>query len=192
MITQLPGFADPVHDAQSTFRALLNALSHPGQLQGISAPLTPPMGLTPACGAACLTLFDLETVVWLSSAFPADVKAWLQFHTGCRFTPDPQNAHFAILPDLDANFSLNHFNMGTAEHPEQSTTLLVQLQTLMGEQSVMLKGPGIEDQQRINLPIPDRFWQEWQQNTQNYPLGIDIFFLSQNQVMGLPRTSQFI
>jgi alpha-D-ribose 1-methylphosphonate 5-triphosphate synthase subunit PhnH len=96
------------------------------------------------------------------------------------------------LPDIDAKFSLNHFNMGTAEHPEQSTTLLIQLQTLMGGQSVWLKGPGIEDQQRIDLPIPDQFWQEWQQNTQNYPLGIDIFFLSPNQVMGLPRTSQLI
>jgi alpha-D-ribose 1-methylphosphonate 5-triphosphate synthase subunit PhnH len=192
MMTQLPGFSDPVHDAQNTFRALLNALSHPGKPHVISATLTPPVGLIPACGAACLTLFDLETWVWLSPAFQTDVKAWLQFHTGCRFTPHPQSAHFAILPDMDAKFSLDHFNMGTAEQPEQSTTLLIQLQTLMGGQSVLLKGPGIQDQQGINLPLPDEFWQEWHKNTQNYPLGIDIFFISQNQVIGLPRTAQLI
>jgi alpha-D-ribose 1-methylphosphonate 5-triphosphate synthase subunit PhnH len=192
MITQLPGFGDPVDDAQQTFRALLNALSHPGRLHTLSTPLTPPGGLTPACGAACLTLLDLETWVWLSPAFQTDVKAWLQFHTGCRFTPDPQSANFAILPDMDAKFSLNHFNMGTAEQPEQSTTLFIQLQTLIGGKPVLLKGPGIQDQQGIDLPLPDDFWQEWQQNTQNYPLGIDIFFVSQNQVMGLPRTTQLI
>ncbi len=192
MMTQRPGFADPVHGAQKSFRGLLNALSHPGTAEPLFTELTPPTGLTPACGAACLTLLDLETSLWLSPHFSSDVKAWLQFHTGCQLTEDPQIANFAVIPEISFKPHLNEFNRGTPEQPEQSTTVLIQLQTFVGGESMILQGPGIQNKQTVHLPVPDSFWQEWQRNTQCYPLGIDIFFLSQNAVMGLPRTTQSI
>ena len=188
-MTQYPGFSDPVHEAQTTFRALLTALSHPGLIQPIITPLTPPSGLTAACAAACLSLFDLETMVWLSPNIDPEIQAWLQFHTGCPLTGDSQVANFAVIPNINQP-NLTQFNLGTAEQPERSTTLLIQLPTLTGGKTIQLKGPGIADQQTVDLPVPESFWQQWQDNIQNYPLGIDIFFLSQDAVIGLPRTTQ--
>ena len=97
--TQLPGFKDPVHEAQQTFRALLDALARPGMAQTTAA-VTPPAGLTSGCAAACLTLLDLETVVWLQPEISAPAKSWLLFHTGCRFTEQPQSADFALISTI--------------------------------------------------------------------------------------------
>jgi len=189
MITQLPGFSDLVHDSQSTFRALLAALAQPGQINSITAQVTPPPHLTLACAAACLTLLDLDTQVWLQPSFGEQVKAWLLFHTGCRFTDNPQSANFAVIENLTAMPSLATFNQGTAEQPENSTTLLVQLPNWTGEQALYWRGPGILDQRQILVNLPPTFEQEWAANRQAYPLGIDIFFFTQEQVIGLPRTT---
>jgi alpha-D-ribose 1-methylphosphonate 5-triphosphate synthase subunit PhnH len=82
MITQLSGFSSPIHDAQITFRSLLNALANPGQIFSISPLLTSPSGMTTACAAACLTLIDRETLVWVQPDSDEQILAWLRFDAG--------------------------------------------------------------------------------------------------------------
>ncbi|NEN88727.1 MAG: phosphonate C-P lyase system protein PhnH [Okeania sp. SIO3H1] len=191
MITKLPGLPDIVHDSQITFINLLNALSYPGRQQQIDAKLTPPSDLNIACAAACLTMLDLETKVWLSSDFHQDVKAWLLFHTGCHFTENSQIADFAVIKNIQTIPNLSNFHHGTAEEPENSTTLFVQGANLESGDKVILTGPGILEEIAISIPkLPDFFWSEWEVNFNNYPLGVDIFFFAQNTVIGLPRTTK--
>ena len=154
--TQLPGFQDPVHEAQQTFRALLDALARPGMAQTTAA-VTPPAGLTSGCAAACLTLLDLETVVWLQPEISAPAKSWLLFHTGCRFTEQPQSADFALISTIATMPPLDQFNWGTAAYPEASTSLLVQLPSLQGPQAVTLSGPGILASITIQTPLSQDF-----------------------------------
>ena len=127
MIVELPGFEDLIHNSQSTFKVLLNALSRPGTIKQITTQLTPPSGFNIACAAACLTLFDLETRVWLQLALNEEVKNWLLFHTGCRFCEDINLADFALIWDLDSMPDLSQFKQGTPVYPEDSTTLLITL-----------------------------------------------------------------
>ncbi len=190
--TTIPGFRDPVHDAQQTFRTLLEALSAPGTVQAIAAALVPPGGLTPACAAACLTLLDLETRVWLQPGLDADVAAWLIFHTGCRFTLDPQNSNFALVWDLAQLPGLAVFNWGTAACPEASTTVLLQVEQLTHGIPVVLTGPGIWPERAIAPQLPEQFWPQWQHHSQAYPCGIDLFLFGPRDVMGLPRTSTLV
>ncbi len=189
-ITRFPGFSNPVHDAQATFRALLAALSCPGTRQAIAPLLSPPPGLHPACAAACLTLFDLDTRIWLSPAWPDDVRSWLLFYTGCQLTDQPSDAHFAVL-DASIPFpSLLAFHWGTAEEPENSATLLIQVDSWQGDRQLTLQGPGIETQCRIDVPSFPDLWQDWEQNYHAYPQGVDLFLFGGNFVVGLPRTTQ--
>lgn len=191
MVTQLTGFTDAVHDAQNTFRALLDALARPGICQ-TTVSLTPPTGLEPGCAAACLTLLDLETLVWLQPGFSGDVRSWLTFHTGCRFTDSPQAADFALLWDIATAPALSEFHWGTPEYPEASTSLLVQLPSLFGGDPVTLQGPGVLREIEVALPVNASFWQHWQTMTQDYPLGLDCWWFAQNQVLGLPRTAKLM
>ncbi|MGK7919835.1 MAG: phosphonate C-P lyase system protein PhnH [Trichodesmium sp.] len=193
MITKISGFSDIVHDSQATFLELLNALSYPGKKQEINVKLQPPSGLDLACAAACLTMLDLETKVWLSSDFEQDVKNWLLFHTGCNFTENSQIADFAIIKNINAIPELSNFHHGTAEEPENSTTLFVQGWNLALANQVRLTGPGILGEKTISMPnLPEFFWSEWENNVKNHPLGIDIFFFGKNTVIGLPRTTKIV
>ena len=194
MITSLPGFQNLVHDSQSTFRTLLNALARPGKALEVSAKLTPPLGLNIACAAACLTLLDLETQVWLLPGLNEEVKNWLLFHTGCRFTEDTQQADFAVISDIDKMPNLAVFKQGIPVYPENSTTLLIildgqEIDLPVGKEPT-LTGAGINEQITMPINLPNFFWQQWQQNHDSYPLGVDIYFFLENQVTGLPRTSQ--
>ena len=196
--TLLPGFEEITRDSQQTFRTLLTALSEPGKKLEIPVSLTPPAGLTPACAAACLTLMDLETTVWIQPDLQADsdrtvndhaVRNWLRFHTGCRFVDAPTAATFAVIVDIES-LSLNAFNWGSPETPEASTTLLIQLSSLQTGEPVMLSGPGILSDRQISPALPTGFWSQWADNHQAYPRGVDCFLFDQQAVLGLPRTAQ--
>ena len=193
MITDTPGFKNLIHDSQSTFKTLLDALSRPGTVRKITAQLTPPFKFNVACAAACLTLLDLETQVWLQPGLDEEIKDWLMFHTGCHFTEDTSLADFAVIWDIDNMPDLSQFKQGTPVYPEDSTTLLI----MVGRQEMdmpydnypILSGAGIDGQITMHINLPDSFWQQWQQNHNSYPLGIDVYFFFYNRVIGLPRTS---
>ena len=191
MTTRLAGFIDIVHDAQNTFRMLLDALARPGIAQA-TVFLTPPTGLESSFAAACLTLLDLETVVWLQPGLSKDVRPWLVFHTGCRFTDQPQVADFALIWDIETAPALADFSWGTVEYPEASASLLIQLPGLAEGETVVLQGPGIVQQIEVSLPLASGFWQQWQAMTTDYPLGIDCWCFAHNQVVGLPRTAKLV
>src|SRR3954447_6195559 len=76
-----PGFADPVGAAQTTFRAVLTALSEPGRIMTLDLALEapPPLGL--ASAALALSLLDGDTPLWCDPAARAAVPS-LRFHTG--------------------------------------------------------------------------------------------------------------
>ena len=184
LVTEQPGFTDITHDAQKTFRALLSALSEPGLAHEVAVAVSPPNGMNIPCAAACLTLLDLETVVWLQPGFSESVRSWLQFHTGCRFADDASEASFVVIHDL-AEIVLSKFYWGSSEMPEQSATLLVQVSALQGGHEVVLTGPGILDTRLVSPVLPTRFWQDWPHNHR----GIDVFLFDDRAVMGLPRTA---
>lgn len=190
LITHLPGFKEPIHDAQRTFRGLLDAHAHPGKEYAITASMNAPAGLTAACAAACLTLLDLDVRVWIQSSFDPQVKAWLVFHTGCGFTQQPHEADFALIQDVTVLQELSSFSWGTAEQPEASTTLLLQVPSFTGGQPVTLTGPGILDKQEIQPTLTQHFWDFWVKNHRAYPLGVDVFLFTNHAVMGLPRTAK--
>ena len=153
----------------------------------IDVNLRVPEGLTLACGAACLTLIDLETAVWLQPVFSSDVQDWLKFHTGCAFVDSPKRAAFAVVCDA-GSLDLEQFNWGSVQTPELSATLLVQVNSLRGSQSVKLTGPGILHENDISPALSERFWQAWQSNHAAYPQGVDVFLFEDSSVVGLPRT----
>lgn len=186
--TTLPGFRDPVHDAQQTFRGLLEAIAHPGQAYTPNIDLSSPDGLTPICAAVCLTLFDLETTVWLQPSLPAAVKDWLRFHTGCQFTDNSKLATFAVIGDAFSQPELQAFNWGSAEDPEQSTTLLIQIKDFTLGVTQQLSGAGILGSVSLSPMLPETFWT--QRNYGAHPQGIDCFLLTQQSVVGLPRTTR--
>jgi alpha-D-ribose 1-methylphosphonate 5-triphosphate synthase subunit PhnH len=186
-----PAFADPVLDAQRSFRAALKALAGPGVIHPLQAAQQPPSlaGLAAATHALCLALLDIDTPLWLAPAFdtPA-IRANLTFHCGCPIVTERQNARFALL-DHSQLEDLHGFDLGNDRYPDQSCTLLIQLPALSGGPCLSWRGPGIQSENRVALPVSDRFWQERETHS-DFPRGLDIFFLAGCDLLGLPRSTR--
>jgi alpha-D-ribose 1-methylphosphonate 5-triphosphate synthase subunit PhnH len=181
----LPGFADPVGDAQITFRAVLDAMSRPGTLMRAGAGLTPPAPLDPAAGAVLLTLVDYDTALWLDPAAEA-ARGWIAFHCGAEFADAPAGAAFALgltLPDLA------RLSPGTHEQPETGTTLILQVDSLYEGTCYRLRGPGLRGTNTLSVRgLPDDFAAIWQHNRAGFPLGVDLVLCAGTTLAALPRS----
>ena len=96
----------------------------------------------------------------------------------------------SIIVDVESAPALDQFCYGTPEYPEASTSLLLQIPSMEGGPEVMLKGPGILEEIAIAPPMAAEFWQQWQEMTPEYPLGLDVWFFADDQILGLPRTAR--
>lgn len=183
----LPGFHDPVHDAQSCFRAMLNAMARPGSIHTMRAPAGIPAGWSPALTALALCLFDQDTPVWLDSAAATpEASAHLRFHCGCPLTDQPGQAAFAVI--ADAAPPLHSFAIGDPQYPEQSATLILSLASLTDGPPLRWQGPGIKDTQTVSPKgLPADFLAGWVDNHALYPSGFDVILTAGAEVMALPR-----
>ena len=79
--------------------------------------------------AIAFALFDHDTPVWLDAALAAapDVAAWLRFRTGAPIVTDQAAAAFALVSEPARLPPFDEFNLGTAEYPDRSTTIILQV-----------------------------------------------------------------
>lgn len=163
------------------FRSLMTAMATPGTFHHMEAEAAP--GVSPAATSVLLTLVDQDTSVYVPERLASsEFKSWLAFHTGARLCPKAQ-ADFA-LGSAEELMPLSEFKMGTEEYPDQSCTLIVDGWQAL--EPVTAKGPGIESQVRINLPVAAEFVAA----NRYYPLGLDSFFTDGDQLFALPRSTR--
>lgn len=188
------GFADPVHDAQGCFRAVMNAMARPATRQLIpTGGLKPPAPLTPVAAAIALTLIDYDTPVWLDKPLMSSeaVKQFLRFHTGAPIVSEPVEAAFALVSAPESMIPLASFNQGSLEYPDRSTTVILTGQTFSAGPAVMLEGPGIKDTALLTTgPVPPVFWDQVIANNRQFPRGIDLIFAGATEAAALPRSTR--
>ncbi|WP_309571733.1 phosphonate C-P lyase system protein PhnH [Deinococcus sp.] len=162
--------------SQLTFRALLAALSSPGE----------PFALPDHDNLFALigeTLLDLETSFHTPDAA---LHARLA-DTGAHPVP-AAGADYVFFSTLDdaALGELAGVRRGDALEPQRAAAVIVG--TVLGGPDVTLRGPGIPGVRRAALGLPLGFWQT-RRAALAYPLGWDAFLVGPGTVAGLPRTT---
>ena len=181
----LPGFADPVLDAQRAFRAVLEAMSRPGTQHRTGAELCAPSPLMPATAAVLLTLADGDTPVWLASPF-AEASDWISFHCGATITPRIGEAAFAVAEEMPDLASLN---TGSDEIPEDGATLILQVRGFDRGEKLRLAGPGLAAPATIAVQgLPEHFVAAWEANHALYPRGVDLILCTGEELAAFPRS----
>ncbi|MBR9827530.1 MAG: phosphonate C-P lyase system protein PhnH [Oceanospirillales bacterium] len=187
----IAGFADPVQASQQVFRSALKAMSEPGTLMQIDYLQQAPKGLDLSTWQLALSVFDPDTRVWLSPSLAASdaVVSNLRFHCQCPLVETPAEADFAIALHRELPL-LIELNWGTAEYPDRSTTLVVQVPALSDETYWTLSGPGIEHTRALRIAgLTEPFRSDLIRSRQRFPLGIDTFWCCDNRLTALPRTT---
>ncbi|WP_298919605.1 phosphonate C-P lyase system protein PhnH [uncultured Roseobacter sp.] len=176
------GFVDgPIQSAQA-FRQIMTAMARPGEILDVSG-AAPPAPLSIAAGTILLTLCDPETPLFLAPGFDIDpVRDWITFHTGAPFV-SAGDAQFAV--GVWKDLPIASFPIGTAEYPDRSTTLIVEVEDLC-TQGFVLRGPGIKNSRTLSLPETEVF----ATNAQLFPLGLDFYFTHRSRLAALPRTTK--
>jgi alpha-D-ribose 1-methylphosphonate 5-triphosphate synthase subunit PhnH len=189
--TLLSGFDDPVAGAQETFRAALQALANPGQIQRLDAACGVPTGLSPAMTAMLLALADIDAPVWLPAEVDESVRGFLRFHCACPLVDDPAQARFVVVPAGHAAPALEQCDAGDAAYPDGSATLLIEVAAFGAGTRLTLSGPGIATTRPVSVDgLPAGFQDQWAFNHKLFPLGVDVFLTQGNQICGLPRTTR--
>lgn len=182
------GFADPVHDAQAAFRALLEATARPGTVVSLPQPDTPPP-LPSAAAAIALALCDGDTPVWLDGRLASPpVRAWLRFHAASPIVADPGAAAFAFACGDAAPFDA--LATGSDEAPERSATLVLLVEAFGTGCALRLSGPGIAGETVLRVAgLPNGFVSWRARNFALYPRGVDVVLVSGTEAAALPRTT---
>jgi alpha-D-ribose 1-methylphosphonate 5-triphosphate synthase subunit PhnH len=178
------GFDDPVRDAQRCFRAVLDAMAHPGRIVRVSG-ATASLPLGAAAAAVVLTLVDHDTPIWLDPDAER-ARRWIEFHCGAPVTTNSGACRFAMalaLPDLA------RFAAGTHEEPETSATIVCEVDSFDTGPVFRLSGSGIRSTERLTVSgLPQDFATIWRRNRALFPRGIDLILCAGERLAALPRT----
>lgn len=188
-------FANPVFESQRAFRAIMNAMARPGSVQNLVLDISPPDGLPVAAAAAILTLCDFETALWVCPNLEnaSAITDYCAFHTGTTRAKTEGQAQFALV-DLTSNpLQLADFAQGIAEYPDRSTTIMCIVPSLMGGQTRLLSGPGIQTTANLFIEgLPGDFDAQWAANHESFPLGVDMVFCSGASLIAMPRSTRIL
>tara|TARA_R110002020_G_scaffold44066_3_gene127322 strand:- start:126 stop:725 length:600 start_codon:yes stop_codon:yes gene_type:complete len=187
------GFADPVLESQTNFRAIMDALANPGTRQELVTPQSISHTLSPELVSILLTLADHDTPVWLDAVLRADtgLADFLAFHSGAPLVEAPDKAVFAVAGGAGQLPAFNRFNLGSQEYPDRSTTIALAVPSLSGGAVLSLRGPGIKDHIHISPQgLPADFTAQWSANREIFPRGVDLLLVADGAVIGLPRSTR--
>ena len=187
-----PGFRDPVHEAQSVFRAVLDAMAEPGREIAVTGIAAAPAPLSPVVGAVIATLSDFETTVWRDPALRTEaIDAWLAFHTGSPTVADGVHADFALVGEAAEAPGWDAFSVGTDLDPSRSTTLILSVEGFGSGRRYRLSGPGIETTRDVAvLGAPADLAARAAANHALFPRGVDLILAGPSSVVALPRTTR--
>ncbi len=183
-----PGLADPAHDSQRLFRAVLDAFSHPGRIVALPRAPAGVGPLSPAATAFVLTLVDRDTPLWLDPAFDvAAVRDFVHFHTGAPIAARQADALFAVVEPWREPL-LDGFAIGSDAYPDRSATLVIEVPSLVDGTPRTARGPGIATHETIAVAgLPASFAGAWAANRALFPCGVDLVFTAGTALLALPR-----
>ena len=193
------GFSDEAMGSQQVFRAVLRALSRPGEaVELIHDAQVGSQGHASSAGVL-LALLDPDCRVWFSASLRStDVPVWLRFHTGCEVVTDASVAHFLWFHQDDPLLNFSGLANGTDSYPDQSATVIVDIATASAQPddcpALSLSGPGIETS--VSLAVPglssasfEVLLEGLSGNATRFPRGVDVLLAGPTQITGLARST---
>ena len=183
--------SSPAQDAL-TFRDILQAASRPGTIAKMRAPRAAVAPLSRSAMSVLTTMCDYQSPIWFSQSFASpEVLATIKFETGTPIVGDRAAAHFAVASVAEFEASLDEFARGTHTYPDRSATLIVETSSLRRGPQVELSGPGVNG--RAHLAIPEagaEFWRQLIEANSDFPLGHDLFFTCEDEIVCCPRSAK--
>ncbi|MBJ9988084.1 MULTISPECIES: phosphonate C-P lyase system protein PhnH [Paenibacillus] len=188
---------DAVHDIQRAYRKVVDSMSRPGLISDLTAEAAKADGQwggLPVTWVLALMLLDTEVTFCICSQREAELTRLLNQLTFAVRTEPEKADYIFVLHDAkegDLLKALQGAKVGTLADPHASATVIVELEELSGDFELSLKGPGIEDESFVRIPLAPGWLEARAEKNAEYPLGIDMLVVDKNnKLLCLPRTTQ--
>ncbi|MGA1939223.1 phosphonate C-P lyase system protein PhnH [Arcobacter sp. YIC-310] len=164
---------------RDNFKSMMNALSMPGKVEKIQ----------PLFESNLLAIAN--TLLYSEVSFYYEGKeefSLIEAITNAQNT-QADNADYIFCDELN-EYLFNKGKVGTSKDPEYSSTFVFKCKDFNGLE-VKLTGPGIDGSKNVNLPIDKSFVEFFNEKNSYYPLGNEVFFLSQEgEITAISRTTK--
>ena len=188
---------DYIHDVQKAYRKLIDSLAKPGTINTLkeaSEKLDFPLNCNKATLVLMLVLLDTEVTFHVIGRERDSITKYLSQITYAR-TASLEIADFIIvLEDVSADriaAVIQKSKPGDLINPHLSATLIIEVAQITAIGELILKGPGIEEEQYISVSGAEYWVAQRAEKNAEYPLGIEMYFVDQEQnLLTIPRTTK--
>ena len=182
-----PAYTPEDERTRAVFYTLMNALCRPSELQTLAISNTDESCESFSEAAVCIaeTLFDRET-----RFFADNTQLSTKIAAKCGIPSSMNQAEYVFASEWNDSLmqELESLPLGDHLFPDRSATIFIR-GTNQKDQVYTLQGPGIEGQNICHFGgIPEAFW-DLRNAKRTYPIGWDIYVLTGNQILGIPRST---
>jgi alpha-D-ribose 1-methylphosphonate 5-triphosphate synthase subunit PhnH len=183
--------ATAIHQDHTTFRQLLQAMSHPGSTYQLTDP-EPMTGEHAALIRMLGCLLDNEVTFSVIGDGNGALAAALSLHTGST-QAEIGESDFVIATRGTTSGQLSSIKRGTLEYPDQGATLVYLVEEITDQGGTAeLSGPGINGCACPRFSgLASAELVALREVNAEYPLGVDALFLDvKNRIACIPRSTR--
>ncbi|WP_246218351.1 phosphonate C-P lyase system protein PhnH [Litoribacterium kuwaitense] len=190
---------DLVHDIQTLYRKVVDAMSRPGVLSDLSAECNSVKeedGCYHSSLLLALMLLDTEVTFHVVSHQGEAVKNRFYQLTYAK-TAEIGEADFIFVTreavNEDLKQVLSKAKVGELNDPHDSALIIIEVDSLTEGHTLKLTGPGIKDENEVQVSTDLAWLSLREQRNSDYPLGVDMVFVdADHQMLCLPRTTKVL
>lgn len=184
---------DFVYDGQKVFRELLSAMANPGTVPCIGREAEKFQEQYASLLALGCTLLDNEEKMYVEKN--PNLAAELHNLTLCREAELDKADYIFLSSELNYGSLeevLRNVKHGTYSDPQQSATVILLCESIMGMESLSLCGPGVNGTKTIQVyPYIKKVIALRNQLQIEYPLGVDLIFTDRKgNLLAIPRLTK--
>ena len=187
-----------VHDIQSVYRKVLNAMAKPGVIENLQKEADKvdiDINCYKSTFLIMMMLLDREVSFNVVSEMSIDVSSLISQITYAKVKPLEEADYIFVLDDFcdeDLDIVIKKAKIGDLVDPNNSATIIAEcLDNDNNEANILnFKGPGIKNLNEVKISGETKWIKERSLKNEEYPLGIDLIYVDEkNNVICIPRTT---
>lgn len=190
---------DYVHDIQGVYREILTCMSRPGYIGNLkiqAEKMDVDVDMLRGTLLVAITFIDSEVSFFVEGDKQDELEGYIHQMTYGRIE-DVVDADYLILSyggdRVVKEDRLGSVKNGTLIDPQNSATVIVEVDRISGDKDLAMKGPGIENISYMKVDTDIDWISIREEKNIEYPLGIDFILIDkENKVVCIPRTTQIL
>lgn len=190
---------DMVHDTQKAYRKLLMCMANPGTIESVeeeSSNININIKFFKSTLVLMFMLLDSEVSFKIVAENEAEISKLVQQLTYSRPKNIDEADFIFVLKDADKTMleeSLSYAKAGDLINPHKAASVIIETSRISDEKKFSLKGPGIKDENYIDVQLDEVWVEKLYEKNIEFPLGIDMIFTDEDSnITCLPRTTKVL